>query len=416
MCAAGRQNRGRAMYISLVTETFDPDINGVATTLKQIHSALLLSGHRVQLVCPKGDKARELDDLLEVPGLALPFYTDVRLGLPVGRRLKRRWQTERPDLVHIATEGPLGYAALRTAKALGLPVTSSLHTNFHTYMAFYRVGWLAAPVMRYLKWFHNHTACTFIPTGQQAEALSLSGFDRLAVLGRGVDTALFNPERRDAALRAQWSEHSGLAAGDEPKVALHVGRLAPEKNLDLLLQTFNAMRAARPDMIGVVVGDGPERARLEKALPWAIFTGMKREEQLARHYASADLFIFPSQTETFGNVLLEAMACGLICVSFDYAAGNYLIHDGRNGYLAPLGDDARFVKAAVDLVRAEGPDMRQIGSRAREAAAAFDWARITRSFERHLNDVLQSEAGDAAQRRAHKHKLDALTNQDKTGV
>lgn len=405
------------MYISLVTETFDPDINGVATTLKQIHSALLSSGHRVQLVCPRGKTARVLDDMLEVPGLALPFYTDVRLGLPVGRRLKRRWQTERPDLVHIATEGPLGYAALRTAKALGLPITSSLHTNFHTYMRFYRVGWLAAPVMRYLKWFHNRTARTFIPTGQQAEALGLSGFDRLAVLGRGVDTALFNPERRDAALRAQWSQHSGRAVGDEPKVALHVGRLAPEKNLDLLLQTFNAMRVAQPDMIGIVVGDGPERARLEKALPWVIFTGMKRCAQLARHYASADLFIFPSQTETFGNVLLEAMACGLICVSFDYAAGKHLIHDGKNGYLVPLGDDARFIKAAVDLVRVGGPEMRQMGSRAREVAATYDWTRVTRAFEQHLMDVLQVEsARSASDEQPALQGSGRSTNQGKTGV
>jgi len=406
------------MYISLVTETFDPDINGVATTLKQIHSALQSSGHRVQLVCPKGDQARALDDVLEVPGLALPFYTDVRLGMPVGRRLKRRWQTERPDLVHIATEGPLGYAALRTAKALGLPVTSSLHTNFHTYMTFYRVGWLAVPVMRYLKWFHNHTACTFIPTGQQAEALGMRGFGRLVVLGRGVDTALFNPERRDHVLREQWSHQAGLVTGDEPKVALHVGRLAPEKNLNLLVRTFNAMRAAQPALIGVVVGDGPERARLEKALPWVIFTGMKREEQLARHYASADLFIFPSQTETFGNVLLEAMACGLICVSFDYAAGNYLIDEGKNGCLVPLSDDARFVQAAVDLAgRAGGPEARQMGSRAREVAAAFDWARVTRAFEQHLKDVLQVEsARSASEERSAMQGPGGLTNQDKTGV
>jgi glycosyltransferase involved in cell wall biosynthesis len=408
------------MYISLVTETFDPDINGVATTLKQIHSALRASGHRVQLVCPKGDTARVLDDLVEVPGLALPFYTDVRLGLPVGRRLKRRWQIERPDLVHIATEGPLGYAALRTAKALGLPVTSSLHTNFHTYMTFYRVGWLAMPVMRYLKWFHNHTACTFIPTGQQAETLGERGFDRLAVLGRGVDTSLFNPERRDEALRAQWRQQQvGITDGDENyRVALHVGRLAPEKNLDLLVQAFSAMRAAQPALVGVVVGDGPERARLEKALPWVIFTGMKRDEPLARHYASADFFVFPSKTETFGNVLLEAMACGLSCISFDYAAGNHLINDGKNGYLVPLGDDEQFVQAAVAMAeQVSGQNARQMGSRAREVAATFDWARVTSAFEQHLKDVLQVESAKSTPEACSAvQEREALTNQDKTGV
>lgn len=406
------------MFISLVTETFDPDINGVATTLKQIHAALQSSGHRVQLVCPRGDKARVLDDVLEVPGLPLPFYTEVRMGLPVGRRLKRSWRVERPDLVHIATEGPLGYAALRTARALGLPVTSSLHTNFHTYMTHYRMGWLGTPVMRYLKWFHNHTACTFIPTGQQAEALGVCGFDRLAVLGRGVDTALFNPDRCDTALRAQWQHQAGLAEGEEPVVALHVGRLAPEKNLDLLVRTFNAMRDAQPALIGVVVGDGPGRARLEKALPWVIFSGMQRGAQLARHYASADLFIFPSQTETFGNVLLEAMACGLVCVSFDYAAGNYLIDNGRSGCLAPLGDEAAFMRLAVDLAgQGVNPAMRQVGSNARAVAADFDWVRVTRAFEQQLLDVLQVQSvKPTAEGRSVTQHSNALTSQNKTGV
>ncbi|WP_407276040.1 glycosyltransferase family 4 protein [Halothiobacillus sp. DCM-1] len=369
------------MLISLVTETYAPDINGVATTLAQLHGALVAAGHQVEVICPRGRSPRENLRALEVPGVPLPFYPEVRLGLPVRRRLRQRWQSMRPDLVHIATEGPLGFAALREAERLGLPVTSSLHTNFHTYTRDYRVGWLSQPVMRYLRWFHNRTALTFIPTAQQSAELSALDFARLVVLGRGVDTQLFSPTRRDESLRRQWQ---GSTAPDNPPIALHVGRLAPEKNLDLLIESFAALRREQPTLTAVVVGDGPERNRLAKALPWAHFVGMQRGEALARHYASADLFIFPSVSETFGNVVLEAMASGLPVVSFDYAAGNQLIRHGENGYLIPLQDQAAFIATACEAARSRSPAM---GQRARDTALQHDWGHITQAFEHHLQRV-----------------------------
>ncbi|HQT43642.1 MAG TPA: glycosyltransferase family 1 protein, partial [Halothiobacillus sp.] len=380
---------GPTMFISLVTETFYPDINGVATTLTQLHAALLSAGHRVQVICPRADESRVLDDGIEVPGFALPFYHSVRLGLPASGRLLKSWRQDRPDLVHVATEGPLGFSALRMARRLGVPVTSSLHTNFHTYMTHYRVGWLANPVMRYLRWFHNRTALTFIPTDQQASELGGMGFERLTVLGRGVDTQLFNPDQRDSGLRNQWQQMAGGQRVAEPLVALHVGRLAAEKNLDLLIAAFTAMRVARPDLVAVVVGDGPERARLERALPWVVFVGMKRGEALARHYASADFFVFPSKSETFGNVVLEAMASGLACISFNYAAGCRLIQHGINGYLAACDDEAGFIEIA-EAISIQG--VGSMGVRARHTAAAFDWGLITQTFEQHLRDVVATHA------------------------
>ncbi len=377
------------MFISLVTETYAPDINGVATTLAQLHGALIAAGHEVEVVCPRGKTPRDAINALEVPGLPLPFYPEVRLGLPARRRLRQRWQSARPDLVHIATEGPLGYAALREAERLGLPVTSSLHTNFHTYTRDYRVGWLSQPVMRYLRWFHNRTALTFIPTEQQSAELAALDFARLVVLGRGVDTQLFSPERRDPVLRRQWQ---GSHAPQDPPVALHVGRLAPEKNLDLLIASFQAMRLENPALVAVIVGDGPERNRLEKALPWAVFVGMQRGEALATHYASADLFIFPSLSETFGNVVLEAMASGLTVVSFDYAAGNRLIVDRHSGYLTPLRDDDAFIATACHASRALSAD---IGRQARVTALQHDWHAITHAFEQHLLRVAQIQPHSA---------------------
>lgn len=374
------------VFVSLVTETFEPDINGVAMTLAQLHASLLASGHQVQVICPRADEPRDLPDCVEVPGIALPFYKAVRFGLPMWGRLMRNWRAQRPDLVHIATEGPLGFAALMVARRLGIPVTSSLHTNFHTYMTHYRMGWMTRPVMAYLRWFHNRTALTFIPTDQQASVLSAMDFERLVVLGRGVNTHLFSPARRDETLRQEWLA-GATSTGDDGLVALHVGRLAAEKNLDLLVQALEAMRAERPDLRAVVVGDGPERTRLERALPWVRFVGMKRGEVLARHYASADLFVFPSKSETFGNVVLEAMASGLSCISFNYAAGSRLIEDRVSGYLVEWDDDAGFVQTAVDAAVNRQPDM---GGQARKTAAEFDWGLITRLFEHHLLTVLES--------------------------
>jgi glycosyltransferase involved in cell wall biosynthesis len=376
------------MFISLVTETFYPDVNGVATTLSQLHAALVAQGHRVQVVCPRAATPRGLSDGMELAGFALPFYRAVRLGLPASNTLRKSWQHNRPDLVHVATEGPLGFSALRIARRLGIPVTSSLHTNFHTYMTHYRMGWLAEPAMRYLRWFHNQTALTFIPTDQQASELGGMGFERLTVLGRGVDTRLFNPNRRDGNLRAHWVQLAECKPASELMVALHVGRLAPEKNLDLLIESFNAMRASRPDLVAVVVGDGPERARLERALPWVIFAGMKRGEALARHYASADVFVFPSKSETFGNVVLEAMASGLSCISFNYAAGCRLIQHGVNGYLADCDDEAGF----VEIARARAIDgVGLVGAKARQTATAFDWGLITQKFEQYLHEVVATQ-------------------------
>lgn len=389
------------MFISLVTETYAPDINGVATTLAQLHGALVAAGHRVEVICPRGKTARSGLMALEVPGIPLPFYPEIRFGLPVRRTLRQRWQADRPDLVHIATEGPLGYAALREAERAGLPTTSSLHTNFHTYTRDYRVGWLGQPVMRYLRWFHNRTALTFIPTEQQSAELTELDFDRLVVLGRGVDTHLFSPNRRDESLRRAWQ---GEAAAKNPPIALHVGRLAPEKNLDLLIESLCALRREHPHLVAIIVGDGPERNRLEKALPWAEFVGMQRGEALARHYASADLFLFPSLSETFGNVVLEAMASGLAVVSFDYAAGNRLIESQHNGYLTPLSDDHGFIETACTAARCLDP---QIGQRARTTALQHDWGAITHAFEQHLARVANYATANPSNAHANRLPSDA---------
>ena len=372
---------GCRLDIRLVTETFSPDINGVATTLGCLVEALRDRGHRVEVTCPRGRSRRDLVDGIEVAGLALPFYHEVRFGLPRRRAFIEAWREDPPDVVHIATEGPLGASALAAARALDLPVTTSLHTNFHAYARAYRLGWLAGPVMRYLRRFHNRSDGTFIPTDKQAAELAANGFERLVVLGRGVDTDLFTPARRDPVLRASWG------ADDRTPVLLHVGRLAAEKNLDLLIEAMELARSVHPATRLVIVGDGPERARLERHLPGAIFTGALRGETLARHYASADGFLFPSLTETFGIVVLEAMASGLDCLSFDYAAGRMLVEPGVNGLLAPIEAPETFLDQVPMLLDDDGDGRR---ARARETALEHGWSAVIDGFEQNLFAVVES--------------------------
>jgi glycosyltransferase involved in cell wall biosynthesis len=307
-------------------------------------------------------------------GLPIPRYPQLKMGLPSKRALIRLWSAQRPDVVHIVTEGPLGWSALQAATHLKLPMVSDFRTNFHAYSRHYGVGWLRTPVMAYLRKFHNRTASTMVPTESLRRELADAGFKRLRVVARGVDTRLFDPLKRSDDLRASWG------AGPGTMVALCVGRLAPEKNLGAVLEAVEAMRASDPQVRLVFVGDGPERARLMQRCPDAVFAGLRRGDDLAAHYASADVFLFPSMTETFGNVVPEAMASGLAVVAFDHAAAGQLVKSGENGLLAKLDDSQAFCAAARTLA-GKLPDARVMGAQARAAMSRLDWGRIVEAVE-----------------------------------
>ncbi|HEX4986912.1 MAG TPA: glycosyltransferase family 1 protein [Burkholderiales bacterium] len=307
-------SRPAPLRIALVTETYPPEINGVAMTLQRLVAALVLRGHTVQLIRPRQgsiDRARSDDGLSEVllPSVGIPGYAGLRAGLPAGRRLAAAWNARPPNVVHVATEGPLGWSAMAAAGDLGLPVTSSFHTNFHSYSAHYGLGFMRRPIRAYLRRFHNRAAATLVPTEALREELDRCGFLNLHVVARGVDTQLYTPSRRDPQLRHAWG------ADESTTVALYVGRMAPEKNLPLIMHAYAAMRARDSRTRLVMVGDGPSRRAIAAGNPGVVFAGSRTGEDLAAHYASADVFLFPSVTETFGNVTLEAMASGLATAS-----------------------------------------------------------------------------------------------------
>jgi glycosyltransferase involved in cell wall biosynthesis len=252
---------------------------------------------------------------------------------------------------------------------LGIPCASEFRTNFHAYSQHYGVGFLRGLVLGYLRRFHNRCHATMTPTAALASELRAEGFRGLHVVGRGVDTALFHPSRRCEALRRSWGVRP------EDLVILSVGRLAPEKNLPLLERAATRVVAARPGTRVVLVGDGPCRGSLARRWPEALLAGRQRGEDLARCYASGDILLFPSLTETFGNVTLEAMASGLGVVAFGYGAAGEVIEDGRSGWLAPVGDADAFVRAAV--AAATNPQaLAVVRSAAAAMALRLGWDRI----------------------------------------
>ncbi len=376
---------GSRRRVCVVSETYPPEINGVAMTLARLVDGLRGRGHAVSVVRPRQrvdrrGPPRDPEEFL-VRGAPLPGYGGLQIGLPAAGALRRHWTRHRPDVVYVATEGPLGWSAVRAATGLRLPVVSGFHTNFHSYAKHYHAGWFVRVVAGYLRRFHNRTTATVVATADLRARLNALGFTNLSVLGRGVDSALFMPERRCAALRAAWG------ASDHDIVALYVGRIAPEKNLELAVDAYRAMQRVGGARRFVLVGDGPQRAALQKRHPDLVFCGAIIGQQLAAHYASADVFLFPSETETFGNVVLEAMASGLALVAYDYAAARMHVTHGETGVLIPYGQAAAFVAGAVELARSP-LRLARIRRRAPASLASVAWPRVIDRFEAVLTDAL----------------------------
>jgi len=383
--------------IGIVSETYPPEINGVALTVHSLAAGLAARGHTVELVRPH-QQHPFMDEpgivALEVRGASLPRYPGLRFGLPAGSTLRERWSRLRPDAIYVATEGPLGWSAVRAAKRMNIPTATGFHTRFDTYANHYGVGFLTPVVRNYLRRFHRRAAATLVPTEALANELTSLGVDTARLLRRAVDTQLFHPRHRSAELRASWG-----VDGNTP-VVLYVGRIAPEKNLDLAVRTFRAIQQKVPKARYVWVGDGPARAALQTANPDFIFAGMHRGEALARHYASADLFPFPSLSETFGNVILEALAAGVPVVAYEEGAAREHLLSGRNGYRIDAGDEKAFIESAVTLA-SNASLIRHMGRSAHTSIANLSPDVVIREFEKLLRELAQENAHEHHATTAH---------------
>ena len=364
------------MRIALVTDTFRPEVNGVTTVLSVLHRGLAARGHEVLVVAPEYPPgAAPEPSVLRRPSVACPGYPAVRLSWP-GRAVGRVLAAFQPELLHVITEGPLGWEGRRFALAAGIPLFTSFHTDFPRYAERYLGGWAVAPARRYLRCFHAPAVLTQTPSAETCGELRALGVPRAVVWGRGVDSQLFNPARRSRERRAR------LGVNGTGVVVLHVGRLAREKDPDTLIGALSSVRDRLGDEARfVVAGEGPAGAEVRQRLPFAKHLGfIDRNTVLPDLYADADIFVFPSPTETCGLVALEAMAAGLPVVAADRGGVLENLRHGINGLLAPAGDARGFAGAIVRL--AEDPAQRSAMSQAARAfAVARDWARELDEYE-----------------------------------
>lgn len=389
------------MRYAIVTDTYPPDINGVALTLQSYARGLQARGHEVEIVRPARPGEPPGADLhgVRIRGVRVPRYPGLRLALPAGQRLRARWRHQRPDAIYVATEGPLGWSALNAAQALDIPVVTALHTRFDIYMGAYGAPWLQPAALSWMRRFHARADATLVATRALAAELRDAGIGHPVVLARAVDCAQFDPLLRDNALRAQWS------ATEHGLVAIHVGRIAAEKNLYLAVRAFRALQATRPDARMVFVGDGPQREALQLANPDFIFCGSQRGDDLGRHFASADLFLFPSRSETFGNVVLESMASGVPQVAFDHGAATEHLRDGLHGARIDGDDEAAFVDAAVRLA-GDSDARRAMGLAARASMLRLTPAQVADDLDALLSglrapsDIFPPQTAEDADARA----------------
>ncbi len=377
------------MRIALITENFLPKLDGVTRTIAMLLEHLERRGHTTLVLGPDGAPRRYAGArVISVPGLPLPFYPELRALFPAPR-FEKHVARFRPDVVHVVEPMLLGAAGIAWGQRLGVPVVSSYHTNLAAYCHYFRLGALAPTMWAYRRFLHNQCVTTLCPSPSTARELRHQGFSRVGLWQRGVDAALFSPERRSRSWRAS------IAGDAERPIALYVGRLSHEKNLATLAQAWSDR--ARKDAHLVLVGDGPARADLERMLAGqsVTFTGYLRGEDLARAYASADLFAFPSLTETFGQVVQEAMASGLPVLGFDADGVRDLVRPTETGLLAPLDDVATFTRLLNELL--DSPDERgRLGAQARTLAESRTWESIMDGLLANYAQVLEGRAAELA--------------------
>lgn len=377
------------MHYAIVSETYPPEINGVALTVQGLEQGLRTRGHEITVVRPRqaGESNPAPHETL-MPSVPLPRYPGLRVGLPATGKLTRIWRASTPDAIYVATEGPLGWSALRAARGLQIPAATGFHTRFDEYVRDYGAALLQKPALGWMRRFHNRADATVVPTYELQHFLCELGFRNVWRLPRAVDTELFDPRRRDPDLRKEW----GIA--QNATAVIYVGRIAVEKNLTLAVNAFRALQRVCPDARFVWVGDGPERKRLAQANPDFLFCGIQRNAGLARHFASADLFLFPSRSETFGNVTLEALASGVPTIAFDYGAAREYLRNGVHGAALADGDDAGFIAACVKI--GSNASLRKpMRVATRQAVTALRPAQVAADFDDILQQLIRDRGQDA---------------------
>ncbi|CDN43871.1 glycosyltransferase family 1 protein [Paenibacillus sp. P22] len=375
------------MRVALFTDTYVPQKNGAARTLGRLAAYLEKRGIEPLVLTPRCSADTEQSFVRSYPSIPFFLYPECRIAVPNPISLRAELDRFRPDLIHLATPFNIGLSGLLYARKNGIPHVASYHTHFDRYLAYYGLQHASRLYWRYAHWFHRTCAATFVPSRETLFSLYRHQFGGLRLWQRGVDCGVFRPELRSPEeVRCQF----GLP---EKKLALYVGRLALEKDLATLAAVMNGLSGeTREQLHLLVVGDGPLLPELRRQMPDNVtFAGYREGTELARLYASADLFLFPSSTETFGNVVLEAMASGLPVIGAEAGGVKELVRHGRSGLLCPPGDPASFIDALERLL-ARPEEAASMGEAGRREALGRSWDQVLGGIVDQYEEILLLQA------------------------
>lgn len=366
------------MRLALFTDTFAPQMNGVSNTLQRLTIYLEQRGIEYLVFAPKSAPRDIYADPVR-PITSIPFflYPECRLALPNLLAIRTELDRFRPSLIHLATPFNLGLCGLRYAQSHSVPYVTSYHTHFDRYLEYYRMKGIIPLYWSFIKWFHRYCDATFAPSLDAMNTLHSHGVDRLKLWSRGVDCQIFTPEMRNNYIREQY----GIK---EPILLLYVGRIAPEKDIDILTTMMQTLPDSLKERVHwLVVGDGPLLSDLREQVPSNVtFTGYKQGEELSQLYASADIFVFPSSTETFGNVVLEAMASGLPVIAANSGGVKEIVIPDITGVLCEPRQPESFIKQLSHCIN-NPAKLASLGIEARRVA-------LTRSWEAIFDDLIES--------------------------
>ncbi|MDZ7772044.1 MAG: glycosyltransferase family 1 protein [Balneolaceae bacterium] len=373
------------LRVALFTGNYNHIRDGVSLTLNRLVRFLEEEGVPVLVFGPTVDEPAidHEGEFVPVPSLPMPGRPEYRVTVGFPERAQKRLRKFGPTLVHLATPDLLGFRAMRWAQSNDIQIVASYHTHFTSYLKYYNMEMLEMLGWKYLNWFYSQCKHIYVPSPSMAEELNVQDIEEgIRIWARGVNTEYFSPEKRDMAWRRS------LDIGDDQKVVTFVSRLVWEKDLQTFVDVVERVISENGDVTAMVVGDGPARKELEDMLPEARFPGYLTGEDLSRAYASSDIFLFPSDTETFGNVTLEAMSCGLPCVVADATGSKSLVEAGVNGFLAPPRDTRTFSEHVSRLVKDD--ELRErMGRTARQKALPYAWERVNARLLENYREALQ---------------------------
>ncbi|MCK5774162.1 MAG: glycosyltransferase family 1 protein [Thermoplasmata archaeon] len=358
------------MRVALYTGTFQRDQDGVAKTIYRLVDTIVEKGMDLAVWSPLITEGADRGfQLHRVASLSLPLYKDYRIGIPKG--IKRELDEFKPDVIHIATPDIVGRYFLRYGRKKGIPVVASYHTDFSSYLKYYHLTFLRGALWKYLKWFHNGCRATFAPTREVKKGLENRGIKEIHIWSRGIDTSQYGLERRSRKLRKDWGMEGRT-------VILYSGRFVWYKDIDVFVDVYRKLKSKYKDEVGfVLIGSGPREGDLKKSIPEGVFPGYLTGEELWSAYASSDILLFPSVTETFGNVVLEAVASGVPAVVSDVGGCMEIVEDTGGGLVATAKDTDAFYRAVSRLLD-DKTLYKKIRSMGLDSCSKRDWTGVNK--------------------------------------